>query len=196
MDPAAPRPDPSTPPPQTPAAEAVETTLVGLGLPWSRQGEVFTVSLPGTHKLVTECALEVGQHTLLVRAFVARRPEQDEGAVHRWLLERNLRLVGVAFCLDHLGDVHLVGRLPLAQVDAAAVDALLGAVADAADSSFDPIVALGFADSIRREWVWRRSRGEPTTNLAAFAHLDPERVGGSAGPDRSADPAAGGGHGP
>lgn len=154
-------------------AQAVEAALVALGLPWSRQGDVFTVSLPGTHKLVTECALEVGRHTLQVRAFVARRPEQDDASVHRWLLERNLKLVGVAFCLDHLGDIHLVGRLPLGLVDAAAVDGLLGVVADAADASFDPIVALGFADSIRREWAWRRSRGESTANLAAFAHLDP-----------------------
>ena len=157
------------------AAEAVEGALRDLGLAWSRQGDVFTVSLPGTHKLVTECALEVGRHTLQVRAFVVRAPEQDEAAVYRWLLERNLKLSGVAFALDHLGDVHLVGRVPVDRVDAGLVDALLGAVAAAADASFDPVVALGFADSIRREWVWRRSRGEPTANLAAFAHLDPGR---------------------
>ena len=157
------------------AAEAVEEALRDLGLDWSRQGDVFTVALPGTHKLVTECALEVGRHTLQVRAFVVRRPEQDEAGVHRWLLERNLKLSGIAFCLDHLGDVHLVGRVPVDRVDAALVDALLGAVAEAADSSFDPLVALGFADSIRREWVWRRSRGESTANLAAFTALDPER---------------------
>jgi hypothetical protein len=56
------------------------------------------------------------------------------------------------------------------------VDRLLGVVVDTADSSFNAIVALGFADSIRREWVWRRSRGESTANLAAFTHLDPGPV--------------------
>ena len=155
----------------------VEEALQDLGLPWERHGEVFTVSLPGEHKLITECALEVGEHTVQVRAFVARAPEQDAGRVHRWLLERNLRLGGIAFCLDHLGDVYLVGRLPVAGLVAATDDAFLGVVAGTADTSFDPIVAMGFADSIRREWLWRRSRGESTANLAAFRALDPGRPG-------------------
>jgi hypothetical protein len=75
--------------------------------------------------------------------------------------------------VDALGDIYLTGRLSLERVSAEEVDRLLGAVADAADSSFNPILELGFAESIRREWVWRRARGESTANLAAFAHLDP-----------------------
>ena len=55
------------------------------------------MSLPGTRKLVTECALEVGQYALNLRAFVARRPDENHAAVYRWLLERNLKLYGVAF---------------------------------------------------------------------------------------------------
>lgn len=155
------------------AAEVVQEALEGLGLPWGRTGDTFTVTLPGEHKLATECALEVGAHSVQVRAFVARAPEQDADRVHRWLLERNLRLGGVAFCLDHLGDVYLVGRLPVAGLVAGSVDSLLGAVAGTADGSFDTVVAMGFADSIRREWAWRRARGESTRNLAAFSHLDP-----------------------
>ena len=154
-------------------AEVVQEALENLGLPWGRRGDTFTVSLPGERKLMTECALEVGAHSVQVRAFVARAPEQDPDRVHRWLLERNLRLGGVAFCVDHLGDVYLVGRLPVTGLVAGTVDQLLGVVAETADSSFDPIVSMGFADSIRREWVWRRSRGESTANLAAFRQLDP-----------------------
>ena len=155
------------------AVEVVEQALRDLGLPWERRGDTFTVSLPGEHKLTTGCALEVGAHSVQVRAFVARAPEQDAARLHRWLLGRNLRLGGVAFCVDHLGDVYLVGRLPVAGLDAASVDVLLGVVAETADSSFDPLVAMSFADSIRREWAWRRSRGESTANLAAFTQLDP-----------------------
>ena len=155
--------------------EVVEEALRNLGLPWERRGDTFTMSLPGEHKLVTECALEVGMHSVQVRAFVVRAPEQDPDRVHRWLLERNLRLGGVAFCVDHLGDVYLVGRLPVAGLAVESVDQVLGVVAETADTSFDPVVAMGFADSIRREWAWRRSRGESTANLAAFRSLDPER---------------------
>ncbi|MDT4986156.1 MAG: hypothetical protein QOI74_250, partial [Micromonosporaceae bacterium] len=32
---------------------------------------------------------------------------------------------------------------------------------------------LGFSGAIRKEWAWRRSRGEPTMNLEAFRHLAP-----------------------
>jgi hypothetical protein len=61
----------------------------------------------------------------------------------------------------------------LASVTPAEVDRLLGAVAETSDASFNVILELGFANSIRREWAWRRSRGESTANLAAFEHLDP-----------------------
>jgi hypothetical protein len=160
------------------ARATVRAVLEGLGLPWSQtRAGLFTVTLPGTAKLSTECALEVGRHGLAVRAFVARRPDENHAEVYRWLLTRNLRLRGVCFSLDAVGDVHLTGTVPLAAVTASLVDQLLGEVALTADASFNPILERGFASSIAREWVWRRSRGESTANLAAFAHLDPTREG-------------------
>ena len=134
---------------------------------------LFSVRLPGTAKLITECALEVGRYGVSVRAFVARRPDENHAGVYRWLLEQNLKLYGVCFSLDALGDIYLTGKMSLDLITAAEVDRLLGAVATTADSSFNVILELGFADSIRREWMWRRSRGESTANLAAFTHLQP-----------------------
>ena len=157
------------------ASAAVREALSELDLSWSEgKPGLFSVSLPGTRKLITECALEVGSHGLQVRAFVARRPDENHQAVYEWLLQRNLKLHGIAFCLDALGDIYLIGRMSNAAVTASEVDRVMGAVAETADSSFNVILELGFADSIRREWAWRRSRGESTANLAAFAHLDPE----------------------
>ena len=154
--------------------DEVRTALDGLDLVWSESGPgLFSVTLPGTHKLTTECALEVGQHSVHVRAFVARQPDENHAAVYRWLLERNLKLSAVAFAVDALGDIYLNGRISLERVTSTEVDRVLGTVADAADSSFNHILELGFATSIRREWAWRRSRGESTVNLGAFAHLDP-----------------------
>lgn len=159
---------------QVRARDAVETALTELELPWSRSGDrVLEVTLPGTRKLQTACALEVGRHSLDVRAFVARRPDENAEGVYRWLLERNLRLSQVAFAIDHLGDIHLCGRIPLAAVTAEAIDGVLGIVAETADDSFNTILELGFASSIRAEWQWRLSRGESTRNLAAFQHLRP-----------------------
>jgi len=156
------------------AAQVVRQVLGELDLSWSEKAPgLFSVALPGTRKLSTECALEVGTYGLGVRAFVARRPDENHEGVYRWLLERNLKLYGVAFCLDALGDIYLAGRVALASVTADEIDRVLGVVTDTSDSSFNTILELGFAESIRREWVWRRSRGESTANLDAFTHLDP-----------------------
>jgi hypothetical protein len=44
-------------------------------------------------------------------------------------------------------------------------------VLDAADGAFYELLALGFLESMKKEWAWRVSRGESTRNLQAFAHL-------------------------
>jgi len=129
---------------------------------------VYTVVLPGERKLQTPCRFDVGAHALGVHAFVARRPDENHERVYRWLLERNLKMYGVAFAVDHHGDIYIDGRLPLSSVTAAEVDRLLGAVLTYSDESFNTILELGFAGSIRREWEWRTSRGESTRNLDAF----------------------------
>lgn len=155
-------------------AAVVRAYLRDSGQPWDEPapGE-FAVELPGERKLKTSCGLAVRDHSLVVNAFVARRPDENHEGVYRWLLERNARLSGIAFAVDHAGDVYLVGRLPLHAVTADEVDRLLGIVLGTADSSFNTILELGFASSIRREWEWRLARGESTRNLAAFEHLRP-----------------------
>jgi hypothetical protein len=134
----------------------------------------LVVSLPGERKQKTAVSLVVGPHSLSVNAFVCRRPDENHEAVMRWLLERNTKLFAVAFALDRLGDVYLSGRLPLQAVTPDEVDRLLGSVLEAADSSFNTILELGFSSAIRKEWAWRISRGEPTWNLQAFRHLAPD----------------------
>ena len=136
----------------------------------------FFVTLPGTHKLATHCWLVAGRHALLVEAFVCRRPDENVEEFHRYLLRRNARLYAVAFSLDEAGDVYLVGRLPLQAVTAEEVDRVLGSVLQYADESFDTLLEIGFAGSIRREWQWRQKNGMPTANLQAFARFaDPDR---------------------
>ncbi|MFI5756518.1 YbjN domain-containing protein [Streptomyces sp. NPDC051569] len=154
------------------AARVVEQALNSAGLEWeSPETGSYVVTLPGTRKLATTCSLLVGRHALSVNAFVIRHPDENTEAVHRWLLERNLKLYGVSYAVDRLGDVYLTGKLPLAAVTEDGIDQLLGSVLEAADGSFNTLLELGFASAIRKEYAWRVSRGEPTRNLDAFAHL-------------------------
>jgi len=134
---------------------------------------LFEVTLPGERKLQTVCRLEIGAHALGIHAFVCRKPDEHHETVYRWLLERNLKMFGVAFAVDSSGDIYLDGRVSLYAVTVDEIDRVLGAVLTYADESFNTILELGFASSIRKEWAWRESRGESTRNLDAFKHLRP-----------------------
>jgi len=129
---------------------------------------VFSFSLPGEKKLQTPVRLDVGPHSLGVHAFVCRNPDENHEGVYHWLLQRNLKMYAVAFAVDRLGDIYLDARLPLAAVTPDGLDRLLGSVLTYADESFNTILELGFASSIRKEWEWRNLRGESTANLEAF----------------------------
>ena len=91
--------------------------------------------------------------------------------LHTSLLKKNAGMYSVAFAVNELGDIYLVGRLPLKAVNEQEIDRILGAVLQYADSSFNPLLELGFSSAIRREWAWRVSRGESLSNLKAFEHL-------------------------
>jgi hypothetical protein len=165
-------------PPDTAALhQTIRTALEDAGVAYESPGEgQFFVTLPGTHKLATHCWLVLGRHALLVEAFVVRKPDENAEEFYRFLLRRNARTYAVAFSIDEAGDVYLVGRLPLHSVTGQEVDRLLGAVLQYADESFDPLLEIGFAGSIRREWAWRQKNGENLANLRAFARFaDPDR---------------------
>ena len=151
------------------AAEIIRAVLTEGELDWQEATEgVFDVVLPGQRKLQTPVRLDVGPHALSVHAFVCRKPDENFDGVYRWLLERNMRMYGVAFALDAVGDIFLDARLPLSVVSPDEIDRLLGSVLTYADESFNTILELGFATSIRKEWEWRLANGESTANLEAF----------------------------
>jgi hypothetical protein len=156
----------------TRAGEVVEAALKDAELEWeSPEPGAYVVKLPGTRKLSTTLSLRIGRHALSLNAFVVRHPDENEAGVHRWLLERNLRLYGVAYAVDRLGDIYLAGKVPLAAVTPDELDRLLGSVLEAADGDFNTLLELGFASAIRKEYAWRVSRGESTRNLEAFTRL-------------------------
>jgi Putative bacterial sensory transduction regulator len=154
----------------TSPGDAIERALADLGLSFEnpRPG-AYLVKLAGQHKLATMTWLIADRHSLLVEAFFCRQPDENHAEFYRFLLGRNGRMYGVHFALDPVGDVYLVGRLPLAAVDD--IDRLLGCVLTYSDENFDKALELGFASAIRREWAWRAKRGESLANLQAFARF-------------------------
>jgi len=155
---------------------AVRAALDDQELSYERTGPgAYLVRLEGNRRLATMTWLVAGDHSLLVEAFFVRRPAENAEQVYRYLLARNAKMYGVAFCIDSLGDVYLVGRRSLSSVTAEEIDRLLGCVLTYSDENFNRVLEIGFAASIRREWEWRRRRGESTANLAAFARFaDPD----------------------
>ncbi|MCM1968810.1 MULTISPECIES: YbjN domain-containing protein [Streptomyces] len=154
------------------AQQVVEDFLQDAELEWeSPEPGTYVLKLPGTRKLSTTVSLRLGRHSLSLNAFVIRHPDENESGVHRWLLERNLKLYGVSYAVDRLGDVYVTAKLPLSAVTAEELDRLLGQTLEAADGAFNTLLELGFASAIRKEYEWRVSRGESTRNLDAFKHL-------------------------
>lgn len=131
----------------------------------------LVVELPGDRKLKTNTILSIGEHSVRVEAFVCRKPDENFEGVYRYLLKRNRRFYGVAYTLDNVGDIYLVGRMALESVTADEIDRVLGQVLEAVDQDFNTLLELGFRSSIQKEWAWRVSRGESLKNLAAFEHL-------------------------
>jgi Putative bacterial sensory transduction regulator len=157
---------------QAQAVAAIEATLAELELEHERPApDSFLVRLPGQRKLATMTWLIAGSHSLHVEAFFCRQPDENHARFYRFLLERNGRMYGVHFAVDPVGDVYLVGRIPLAGVTRSEVDRLLGCVLSYSDENFNSALAIGFEGSIRREWAWRVSRGESVANLRAFAQF-------------------------
>jgi hypothetical protein len=152
--------------------EVVEDFLLSHDLDFEKSNaKTFMVTLPGEKKLQTHCALIVGDHSLMVSAFVIRKPDENAADVHHWCMTKNASMYGVAYAINELGDIYLVGRLPLAAVTATELDKIIGSVLQYSDSSFNLLLELGFANAIRREWAWRVTRGESLANLEAFSHL-------------------------
>ncbi|MGH3772336.1 MAG: YbjN domain-containing protein [Pseudonocardiaceae bacterium] len=152
--------------------QVIAGVLAEAGLAHEHRGPgSFIITLPGTKKLQTTCWVVVGQHGVLVEAFVCRRPDEAHADVYRLLLRRNTRLYGVHYALDKAGDIYLIGRLAHHALTADELDRVLGQVLEAADGDFTTLLEIGFASAIRREWAWRVARGESLNNLAAFEHL-------------------------
>ena len=164
-------------------AQALAAAVADLGVDYECAAPgSYLVRLRGEHKLQTMTWLIAGTHSLHVEAFFCRQPDENHAAFYRFLLERNARMYGVHFALDPVGDVYLVGRLPLGAITTDEVDRVLGCVLSYADDTFDQALMIGFASAIKKEYAWRVKRGESLANLQAFSRLTSPAAGGAGRP--------------
>ena len=153
------------------AIATIEEFLESHEIEHDRNDNSFFLTLPGERKLQTHCAIVVGDHSVSINAFVIRKPDENVSEVHEWLLKKNASMYCVAFAINEMCDIYLVGRLPFHSISEQELDRVIGAVLQYSDSSFNPLLEIGFSSAIRREWAWRVSRGESLANLKAFEHL-------------------------
>lgn len=159
------------------AADVIARTLADLDLEHQKVADDhFVAELPGTRRLKTTCHLKLSPHSLQISAFVMRHPDEAFEDLWAYLLTKNARSYSVSWAIDKVGDVYLMGRLPLIAVTADEIDRVLGTVLQMADDNFNPMLEIGFRSAIAREWKWRTSRGEPTNNLDAFRGLIDEMM--------------------
>ncbi|MFF5030586.1 type III secretion system chaperone family protein [Nocardia salmonicida] len=153
-------------------SQIIDDTLRDREIEYTRHGDdTFIVVLPGERKLKTTVMLTVGKHGVRIECFVCRKSDENFEGVYKYLLRRNRRLYGVAYTLDNVGDIYLVGRMSAESVTADELDRVFGQILEAVDNDFNMLLELGFAESIRKEWKWRVSRGESLKNLRAFEHI-------------------------
>ena len=160
----------------------------------------FVAVLPGEHRLRTTVSIVVGAYSVSINAFIIRNPDENHAEFYRYLLRRVMRRPLLGYAVDGSGDVYVRGQVPTGAINARLLDLLVVALVEAADESFNELLAIGFITSMKREWAWRVARGESLANLEAFRPLlagsenDPRYAVGPApdsGSVEASDPASG-----
>ena len=134
----------------------------------------YLVTLHGRRRPTTQVWLLAGAQAVAVEAFVMHvLPGQcpDPSPLHRHLLARNLRLRGVHYGLDDVGDVFLTGSVPLEAVTAEHLDRVLGEVLDLLERDAETLLHLVYgarvvddaalASKVRYDGAGRRPAGTP-----------------------------------
>jgi hypothetical protein len=107
------------------------------------------VRLRGEEKDVSAIWLTLGQRTLRYETYVMPAPEENHAVFYEHLLRRNDGLVGAHFSVGAEDAVFLRGELPVAALDAAELDRVLGTLYAAVEQCFRPALAIGFASRFR-----------------------------------------------
>jgi hypothetical protein len=103
------------------------------------------VRLAGEDKDFTTVWLRLGQRALHLETYVMPAPEENLAEFYAHLLRRNRGFHGLWFAVGAEEAIFLVGQLPLAVLDEAHLDRLLGSTWAYVEQCFRPALRIGFA---------------------------------------------------
>jgi hypothetical protein len=108
------------------------------------------VRLRGEEKEHITVWLTLGQRTLRYEAYVLPAPRDNVAAVYELVLRRNDRLVGAHFAIGVEDAIFLRGELPLASLDEAELDRVIGSLYQYVEANFPALIRLAFASQLPR----------------------------------------------
>ena len=106
------------------------------------------VRLRGEEKDTFTVWFTLRQRTLHYETYVMPAPEENQQAFYEHLLRRNAKLFGAAFTIGEEDAVFLVGQLPVAAIDEAELDRILGSMYAYVERCFRPALRIGFASRL------------------------------------------------
>jgi putative sensory transduction regulator len=148
-----------------PVAKIIDSYLADRDVRHERVSDAdWALQLRGEKKLSITVLLALRERTLQLESFFIRRAAENHADFYRMFLRANMRAYGVRFAIDDIGDVFLVGRIPVDAVTADELDRLLGAILTTSDELFMPAIEVGFASYLARDMAWRAAQkfAEPT----------------------------------
>lgn len=141
------------------ATEIIDSYLADREVRHERVSENdWALQLRGEKKFSITVLLAVRERTLQLESFFIRRAAENHADFYRMFLRANMRVYGVRFAIDDVGDVFLVGRIPLEAVTGDELDRLLGAILTTSDEMFMPAIEVGFASYLARDMAWRAAQ--------------------------------------
>lgn len=89
----------------------------------------------------------VGDRTVRFEAYLLPSPPHRRQAAFRLCLARNWASWPATLAIDGDGDLHVVGHIPLSDLDIESLDRAVGAVYEMVERSFRPLLRIGFGRS-------------------------------------------------
>jgi len=149
--------------PATPGALAALTTLIHA---WAererRENELLVnveyhdddrrwiVRMRGEEKTLIAVWLTLRQRTLHYESQFMPAPEENIEACYEYLLRANERLFAMRFAIGSEDAVYLVGQMPLAALNDAELDRIVGSMYAYSEQYFPLAMGIGYASKYRR----------------------------------------------